>query len=92
MPTCAAPPLKNMTLQARHEIMNQPAISRTCTHKSSVIDPALPLKSHPMFSPDVRHWKAMPTTWSPSSTGPPLLPLLMAASTWMASSVVRPWL
>jgi hypothetical protein len=35
-------------------------------------------------------WKAMPTTLPPCSTGPPLLPLLMAASICSVSSEQRP--
>ena len=34
----------------------------------------------------------MPTTSAPNSTGPPLLPLLIAASTWTASRLILPWL
>lgn len=49
-----------------------------------------PSTTHPMFSPLVRHWNATPATRPPSSTGPPLLPLLIAASIWMPSSSAAP--
>ena len=48
--------------------------------------------TYPMLSAFARFWNARPTT-APSapSAGPPLLPGLMAASSWMASNCAAPW-
>ena len=66
--------------------------SEHAVHSGFLLKAAIAGSLHPILAFARPAWNAMPTH-SPAllNAGPPLLPLLMAASIWTASSSVLPW-